>query len=264
MFIRGVFLILFFAVFYGAISYSQSINQTDSQGRKQGEWVKRYPRSSVVQYQGSFKDDRPVGIFRYNYPSNKLKALIEHLPNSDYSRVEFYYENGQLMSKGRYKDMKKDSLWISFNEYGQLTATENYRADVLHGERKLYHIPSKQSDKSQLVISIYNYVGGNPDGEFVEYYPNQVLRKTGQFKDNKRDGRWVYYELNGNKMMEENYYQGKMHGWQIGYKPNGSEGERSYFYYGDRLEGKRLQRTLLELKKNGINPNGGTLSTQSN
>jgi len=242
------------------IAFAQPINQTDSLGRKQGTWVKKYPRSSVTQYQGNFKNDQPVGVFRYNYPSNKLKALIEHLPNSNKAKVEFYYENGQLMSKGNYLNIKKDSVWISFNEQGRVTMTETYKEDLLNGEKKIYHIPNNPNDKSLNVISLYHYVDGYADGEFVEYYSNGQLQKTGRFKNKQRNGLWVYYELNGNKMMEEHYYKGKKHGWQNGYNPQGQLAERHYFYHGERLEGDRLKRTLNDLKKQGISPNGGKLS----
>jgi len=253
-----LFLLLLFLSF--GYLHAQSFNRTDSQGRKQGLWAKKYPQSSVLQYQGSFKDGKPEGVFRYNYPNNKLKALVEHIENSDRAKVEFYHENGQLMSKGMYKNMKKDSIWLSFNEKGQLTMLETYKNDVLHGEKKLYHVPTRTNDKTQVVISIYHYIDGLPDGKFVEYYPDGKLKKTGQFKDNQRDGSWVHYEANGNKMMEENYYEGKMHGWQIGYDNSGKQAEKKYYYHGEHLEGDRLKSVLNQLKQQGISPNGGKLS----
>ena len=39
-------------------------NRTDEKGRKQGEWAKAWP-GGTLRYQGQFKDDRPVGLFRY-------------------------------------------------------------------------------------------------------------------------------------------------------------------------------------------------------
>jgi len=256
---RNLFCLLLLCSSLGCLQ-AQSVNQTDANGKKQGLWVKKYPRSSVVQYQGTFKDGKPIGVFQYNYPNNKLKALVEHIANSDRANVEFYHENGQLMSKGVYKNMKKDSVWVSFNEKGQLTMIETYKNDLLNGEKKIYHIPTRSNEKSQVIISVYNYANGMPEGKFEEYYPDRKIKKTGQFKEHRREGTWIYYEANGNKMMEENYYQGKMHGWQIGYDANGKQAERHYYYNAERLEGKRLKEMLKQLKAQGISPYGGKIS----
>ena len=37
-----------------------------------------------------------------------------------------YYENGQLLDKGNYKDGSRDGLWEYFNEDGALLRTETY------------------------------------------------------------------------------------------------------------------------------------------
>ena len=64
-------------VFTSGLSIAQ-LNQTDSKGRKQGEWAKTYPKSRVYQYKGQFKDDKPIGTFTYYYESGKVKAVIKH------------------------------------------------------------------------------------------------------------------------------------------------------------------------------------------
>jgi antitoxin component YwqK of YwqJK toxin-antitoxin module len=242
-----------------SFSFGQAINQKDAQGKKQGQWVKKYPNTSVVMYQGTFKNDKPVGTFTYNYKSNKVKAIVKHDEKSARSEAFYYYENGKVMSHGIYRNMKKDSIWVSFNENGRVTMKETYKNDLLHGEKQLYYIPDDPENRSEVVISVYNYANGHPDGKFIEYYPNKVVRKTGQFKNNTRDGKWIQYELNGNKMIEENYYQGKLHGWYIGYDQNGKEGQRQYYYYGNIVEGDKLKALLQEMKEKGINPNGGKL-----
>lgn len=240
-----------------ALQTIAQMNQKDAQGRKQGPWVKKYPNSSVIMYEGTFKNDKPVGTFTYKYPSNKLKAIIKHDENSNRSEAFYYYENGKLMSHGIYRNMKKDSIWVSYNEDGRITMTETYKNDLLNGEKKMYYLPSDPSDKSEIVISIYNYVDGKVDGKFIEYYPNKVTRKVGQYKNFKPHGEWIYYELDGKKMSVEHYRDGKMHGWFIGYNKNGSEGQKRYFHFGREVKGEELTKLLQQMKEKGINPNGG-------
>ena len=52
------------------VGFSQ--NKTDAQGRKQGPWRKYQPGDKILIYTGQFKDDIPVGEFRYYYPSGKV------------------------------------------------------------------------------------------------------------------------------------------------------------------------------------------------
>lgn len=250
-----IFFIVFTSLLCSYFSFGQP-NQKDAQGRKQGEWIKKYPNSSVTMYQGTFKNDKPIGTFTYNYKSNKIKAVIRHDANSTRAEAYYYYENGKLMTHGVYRNMKKDSVWVSFNEQGRVTMTETYKNDLLNGEKKLYYLPSDPEDRSETVISVYNYVNGQVEGKFIEYYPTKTVRKTGQFKNHKRHGEWIEYELDGKKMSVEHYQNGQMHGWFIGYNKNGTEGQRRYYHFGKLVQGDELKKLLQQMKEKGINPNG--------
>ena len=247
------------SVFVVCFTFAQ-INQTDAKGKKQGQWVKLYPNSKVAMYQGVFKNDKPIGTFTYRYPSNKVKAVIKHSETTPRSEAFFYYENGKLMTHGIYRNMKKDSVWTSFNEGGRITMTETYKNDVLNGMKKMYYLPSDPEDLQETVISEYNYVDGKPEGKFAEYYPTKptrTLKLTGQYKNHKRTGEWVGYELSGQKMYVEHYLDGKMHGWFIGYnKEDGKEGQRRYYHFGRLVEGEQLKALMKQMKEKGSNPNG--------
>lgn len=252
------FLNTILSVFIAFSTFCQ-LNQKDAQGRKQGQWVKTYPNSKVAMYQGEFKNDKPIGTFTYRYPSNKVKAVLKYNANSPRAEAFYYYENGQLMSHGIYQNMKKDSVWVNFNESGRLSMTETYKNDLLNGEKNMYYIPSDPEDKSQIIISTYNYVDGKPEGKFTEYYPtkpNRVVKLTGQYRNHKRVGEWVSYELDGKKMYVEHYLDGKMHGWFIGYNKNGTEGQRRYYHFGKLVEGEQLKALMKQMKEKGIKPNG--------
>ena len=44
-------------------SSTDSINQTDKQGLKQGFWIKKYPNGNIM-YQGYFIDDKPAKLMK--------------------------------------------------------------------------------------------------------------------------------------------------------------------------------------------------------
>lgn len=229
------------------------VNQTDTKGRKQGAWEKVYPGTRVFMYRGEFKDDKPIGTFVYFYKSGKSKAVIEH---SETGRSEgyFYHESGGVMSYGIYTDFKKDSIWVNWDKTGRLSSRAQYKNDSLHGMKVVYFLPPP-GDKSQRIMSVYNYNNGLLHGDFKEYFDTEQLKISGSYKNNKKDGIWETYYLGGKMMALDRYKAGKRHGWSIAYDEKGNELKRSYFYDGQLLEGKRLKQKMNEMKRLGLNPN---------
>lgn len=237
------------------LSFGQE-NQVDSKGRKQGVWVKTYPKSKIIQYRGQFKDDKPVGTFTYYYQSGKVKAVVKHDENSTRSSAYFYHENGILMSHGIYRDMKKDSIWLNFTPTGRLSNSESFKNDMLHGKKIVYYVPENLEDKSRLPSAVYLYENDKLNGEAIEYFQTGTVKSKGVYKDNKKVGVWDYFHPNGKKMMLERYKDGVHHGWHFSYDESGQETSRKYFYYGRLLEGKALEEKMKQMKEKGINPNG--------
>ena len=230
-------------------------NQVDAKGRKQGAWTKTYPNSRVVQYKGQFKDDKPVGAFTYYYESGKVKAVIKHDVNSTRSSAYFYHENGNVMSHGIYRNMKKDSIWLNFLPSGRLSNTETYSNDLLHGKKVVFYVPENIEDKSRIPSTVYNYKNGKLHGETIDYFETGGTKMKGQFENDKKIGVWEYYHLSGKKMMVERYKNGVRHGWHFAYDETGKETGKKYYYYGRLLEGKELEEKMKQMKEKGINPN---------
>ncbi len=230
-------------------------NVTDAKGLKQGPWAKKYQGTSIYEYKGQFKDNLPVGTFTYYYKNTKLKAIINHGEGSKRSEAIFYHENGVVMSKGIYRNLKKDSIWLNYGPSGKLSNLENYKNDLLEGKKIIYYIPENPSVKTQRVMSELLYKGGKLNGSSVHYFDNGALKEKGNYIEDRKVGVWETYHFNGIKSGLQRYKNGVKHGWCIVYDENGKEIGRSYFYYGKRLTGKALQDKLEQLKKLGIGPN---------
>lgn len=247
-YIIGIAIIIF------SFKLSAQINQVDSKGRKQGEWAKAYPNSKVLQYHGQFKDDKPVGTFTYYYQNKKVKAVIKHESGSNRSVAYMYHDNGELMSHGIYRDMKKDSVWMNFGPSGRLSTKETYLKDSLHGTKTIYFVPEDPQDKRRIVSAIYNYNNGVIDGAFTEYFDVGSVRRTGAYLNGQKHGEWMSYEPTGQKLNLTRYKNGARHGWCIAYE-HGKEVNRMYYYMGDHYEGERLQKLFRQMKAKGVNPN---------
>jgi antitoxin component YwqK of YwqJK toxin-antitoxin module len=232
------------------------INQVDSKGRKQGEWVKTFPKSKAIEYKGQFKNDKPVATFTYYFPSKKVKAVIKHTDSAQISIAYFYHENGNLMTYGRYKNYQKDSTWYNFGPSGRISFKENFHEDSLHGTKTVYFVPEDPNSKVERVSRIMNYKMGTLDGHFVEYFDYGNVRTQGEYLDNKRHGMWEDFQVSGKPMMKTRYRNGMKHGWCMAYDKTGKEINKSYYYFGQEKTGKDLDFIMKQMKEKGINPNG--------
>jgi len=67
------------------------------------------------------------------------------------------------------------------------------------------------------------------------FYPHKKIQMTGEYKNKKRDGRWVYYYENGNIWSEGFFKNGKSDGKRITHYENGK-----VFYVGYYDQDKRV------------------------
>lgn len=249
------FLLLFTFLISSILLMGQK-NFTDSNGKKQGAWGKKYPGTSVYIYKGSFKNDKPIGTFVYYYKSSKKKAVIKHDVGSNRSVAFFYHENGRVMSNGIYRNMKKDSVWTHFTTLNQLSIVETYKNGKLNGKRQVYYLPEKLSVKNQIPSRVEFYKNDVLDGEFKEYFQNLKIKTSGVYVDGKKEGLWTEYHETGKKMSIIRYKAGQRHGWAESFDSTGVSEGKNYFYYGNVLTGDRLKRKMTEMKEKGISPNG--------
>lgn len=231
------------------------INQVDSQGRKQGKWEKTYEGSAVYQYRGQFKDDKPVGKFIYYYESSKVKAVIKHNEvEKGRSLAFFYHENGEVMSAGIYRNMKKDSIWVNFTPGGKLSTKEEFKNDKLNGVTLVYFVSEDIASPNPVVATRKIYKNGILDGDYYEYFVNGKTKMRGKYVNNKQHGPWEEFHLNGNRAITYRYNNGKKHGYQIAYDEGGKRLGEVFYYNGHLIEGERLKALLKDLEAKGINP----------
>jgi hypothetical protein len=52
---------------------------------------------------------------------------------------EMYYENGQLCSKGSYKDDKRDGFWVEYSISGELMKVGEYKSGIMNGKWEYFN-----------------------------------------------------------------------------------------------------------------------------
>ena len=89
-------------------------------------------------------------------------------------------------------------------------------------------------DGSPKRVCIYKGRGENKQMiRETAYYSNGKLRMDGTYKNNKRDGQWIYWFENGSKWSEGFFSEGKNDSIRLIYFPNGKK--RYEFYYKNGL-----------------------------
>ena len=84
--------ILFFLLLIPFLSFTQTINEVDANGLKQGVWKKMHNNGNL-RYSGQFKNNIPLGIFMYYYSSGELQAEKEFFHKGEAAATHLFYKN---------------------------------------------------------------------------------------------------------------------------------------------------------------------------
>jgi antitoxin component YwqK of YwqJK toxin-antitoxin module len=219
-------LILSFSCFSQEL-FNKDFNKVDPDGRRQGHW-KVYDVNGALKFEGNFKDNVPVGEFKYYYPNGKTKAISHFFNDGRDSRTRVFSQQGYLMAEGKYSDRKKDSVWLYYSDFdGVLLSEEVYENTVPHGLWKTYydngnlaeeityargekHGPWKQYFTDGSVKLKANYVEGKLEGLMVVFHLNGQVNLSGNYIHNFKDGTWMYFNDHAETVRKEVYDRGTL------------------------------------------------------
>jgi antitoxin component YwqK of YwqJK toxin-antitoxin module len=217
----GKYIFFIFSLMIGVSSYAQT--QTDAAGKKQGYWKKMDDKTKKMIYEGLFKDDKPQGVFKYYYPHDTLKAIMNFKQNGKFAYSTLFHPTGKKMAYGKYIGEDKDSAWNYYDEKGILISRENYIKGKKDGTEYVYFPDGTISEERNyklgkmdglfklfydkiLIKSEGLYVDGKLEGKNAFYYPNKVSAAIGYYKNGTKSGPWLYRDKNG-KITERELYK---------------------------------------------------------
>jgi antitoxin component YwqK of YwqJK toxin-antitoxin module len=189
----------------------QGMNKTDEGGKKQGSWIK-YDNDGNIVYEGTFKDDHPVGKFiRYN-EDKSVKSILYYSDNGREAAATIFYPNGFIASEGKYIDQMKEGRWKFFSRSisDYLICEEEYTGNIRNGPSVKYYADSTIAEKicylngvksgewlqyyanGNLFLKSY-YSGGMLNGLFEVWYPDGKPYYRGTYMNNLREGTWLIF-----------------------------------------------------------------------
>src|SRR5437016_3114141 len=119
--------------------YSVAQNKTDEKGFKQGNWEKTDPATKKITYKGTFKDDKPQGLFIYYYPnSDSVHTKMDFGQDGKVAYAQLFHYTGKLQAKGKYINEQKDSTWNFYDDKGTLLSAEVYVNGKKDGPSKIF------------------------------------------------------------------------------------------------------------------------------
>lgn len=183
-------------------------NQRDEQGRRQGEWAKKYANGRYA-YEATFVDDKPVGTVKRYHENGELSSTQKYL-GGDSCQVTLYFENGKKQGEGLYINEKRQGEWKFYNEKSILIARENYNNGQLHGKVLVYYDTGEVSDESY-------YINDIRQGTWIQYFRSGEWRLRANYTNDKLDGTYKCRDmLTGAMSIEGTYHAGvRVGNWKV-------------------------------------------------
>ncbi|MGZ3932698.1 MAG: toxin-antitoxin system YwqK family antitoxin, partial [Bacteroidia bacterium] len=171
-----------------------TINRTDTDGKKQGKWLiyggtkqaSCYRDSQVVE-SGTYLNNRKTGIWYQYYCNGFMKNMLTFKNGRPEGECCMFYSNGALHEDGNWWNAR----WIGrYTEYDSLgNKIKELQFDTLR---------KKTSVQSARDMEIQDSLSKRPLQGFHILYNNRKLKsREGVFKDSKLvDGRAYYWDEN--------------------------------------------------------------------
>lgn len=198
-------------------------NQYDPKGERHGVWRGYYEDSHLLRYEGKFDHGKEIGLFTYYTNSDKkIVMATRNFDGKGNAYTTFFDEKGNKVSEGNAKNQMRQGIWKFYHKGAtSVMSTENYVNDEIEGIRKVFYsdgklaeeipyknglkngIGKKYSNEGKLVEEA-TYINGQMQGSYTVYNANKVVVIKGQFKADKKNAIWSYYDDSGKLIRQIN------------------------------------------------------------
>jgi len=211
---------------------------------------KVYDEFGKVVVEETYSDDALNGPYK-TYVNGKQNYGVTY-SNDHFQGDEIYYhDNGKVYFKSSYFEGVLEGEQTAYDEAGELMIKKIFR----HGDLIAYTYNTESGSLAPLVTL------NGPDVKIKSYYKNKGPAFDYALKYNEKDGKCTLYHSNGQKMVEENYSSGNLHGPRMTYyasgktktKENWDMGEQHGVFTEYYEDGKvKKTTTWLNGKKHGL------------
>jgi antitoxin component YwqK of YwqJK toxin-antitoxin module len=174
----------------------ENLNLTDSNGMKQGRWVKHFPNGSIM-YEGRFKNNTPYGEWKRYHEAGGIKAILQYNEANDSVKARLFEAAAHPVAEGKYFKEKKEGLWIYYA--GTVKVTEEH------------------------------FVNGRKNGLGRKFYSTGELLEESAWKNNQKEGKYQAFFQSGKPYLQCMYQNDRRNGRFFSYFPSGMPEVESYY-----------------------------------
>jgi antitoxin component YwqK of YwqJK toxin-antitoxin module len=179
------FIYVFISGFNMLVAQTQSldsVNITDSNGKRQGRWVitnillKRecYAEDQKVE-EGKYVDSKKTGFWKEYYCNKNVKSKIYYENNKPNGYAVIYHENGKIKEEGEWKNNRWVGAYKLYYSNGQVQQAFNFNASGKREGKQTYYYENGQ------VMIEGDWQAGKESGELKEYYENGDVKSIKNF-----------------------------------------------------------------------------------
>ncbi len=167
---------------------SDTLNRVDELGRKQGWWQVAAPVADKPDYEagklieeGSYADNRRMGMWVRYWPNGKLKSRINYVKGMPRGAYALYYSDGKPEEEGMW-DLDRNTggfkRWHSNGNLAQEFVFDAY--GTRDGQQKYFH------ENGRIAVDV-SIVKGREEGTLKRYFPNGDLQETAELQNGTLD-----------------------------------------------------------------------------
>ncbi len=239
---RTLFCFILFFVIGWANAQSDTLNRTDTNGKKQGYWIiygkdkpgSGYADTSIVE-EGNYIDHRKNGTWKKYHLNGKLKLEGVYKNNRPWGSYKKYYEIGVLQERATWKQNKYVDSFFRYYENKQLQQQKFFNENGKQEGWSIYYLENGEIEYKGYFINgieipdsthrrkkdpiVNPVIKRDPKpvvpiikgvGYQKKYNANQELEYDGEFKDGELwNGKHYIYDKDGILLKIEIYKNGK-------------------------------------------------------
>ena len=113
-------------------SQNQKEYEINKKDRSFISWHKNNQKASEGFLKGHISNKGREGQWTYWYENGQLESKGSYEDGIETGKWTYWYDDGQKISEGSYKDRRRDGQWTYWYENGQIESKLNYRPDPLY------------------------------------------------------------------------------------------------------------------------------------
>ena len=174
-----------------------------------------------------FQKKATESLNKEQFDSLTFKIVLEDsILQNDGAFKTYYNDEKTIKYEGRITDNKVNNLWRSYYKSGNLKSAVNYKEGKVEGIAFFYYDDKNEvklaeiNYQEDLINGLYqefyengaqkaklNYEEGKLNGNAEFYYKTGSIKIKGKYKNNKKKGKWIFYNEKGEVINKERMRQ---------------------------------------------------------